>query len=123
MVQVGTRMRSCDNSGVLLCRCVKILGNRNTNGQAYIGDHLVVSVLRARSDKKIRKHSVQIGVLVRSAYRTIRRNGFIFFNRRNAIIIIDKKKKPVGTRIFGAVTHELRFRRSIKIISMASAIL
>jgi large subunit ribosomal protein L14 len=123
MVQVGTRVRTCDNSGALLCRCIKILGNRKANGQAYIGDHLVVSVLRARSDKKIKKHSIQIGVLVRSVYKTFRDNGFIFFNKRNAIIILDKKKKPVGTRVFGAVTHELRFHRSIKIISMAAAIL
>lgn len=123
MVQAGTRLRACDNSGALLCKCIKILGNRAANGQAYIGDLLVVSVLRARSDKKIKKHSIQIGVLVRSAFKTIRKNGFIFFNKRNAIIILDKKKKPIGTRIFGAVTHELRFCRSIKVISMASAVI
>jgi large subunit ribosomal protein L14 len=123
MVQVGTRIRTCDNSGASLCRCIKILGNRVANGQAYLGDHLVVSVLRARSDKKIKKHSIQIGVLVRSTTRTIRRNGFIFFNKRNAMIILDKKKKPVGTRVFGAITHELRFKKSIKVIAMAPSII
>jgi large subunit ribosomal protein L14 len=136
MVQVGTRIRTCDNSGASLCKCIKITGNRAANGKAYIGDHLVVSVIRARSDKKIKKHSIQTGVLVRSTKhsiqtgvlvrstnRSIRRNGFIFFNKRNALIILDKKNKPVGTRVFGAVTHELRFKRCIKVISMAASIL
>jgi large subunit ribosomal protein L14 len=123
MVQVGTRIRTCDNSGASLCKCIKITGNRAANGKAYIGDHLVVSVIRARSDKRIKKHSIQTGVLVRSTNRSIRRNGFIFFNKRNALLILDKKNKPVGTRVFGAVTHELRFKRCIKVISMAASIL
>jgi len=123
MVQAGTRIRTCDNSGASLCRCIKILGNRVANGQAYIGDHIVVSVLRARSDKKIKKHSIQIGVLVRSTVRTIRKNGFIFFNKRNAMIILDKKKKPLGTRVFGALTHELRFSKSTKVVSMSPSVI
>lgn len=123
MVQAGTRIRTCDNSGALVCKCLKIIGNRSANGPAAIGDILVVSVNKCRSDKKIKKHSIQIGVLVRSTIRSIRRNGFIFFNRHNALIILDKKNKPIGTRVFGAVTHELRFRRCTKIISMAHSLL
>ena len=122
MVQIGTRLRACDNSGAIHCKCIKVLGNRAPNKQAHLGDRIVLSVLSARSDKKIKKHDVQIGVLARTTTRTLRPNGLIFYNKRNAVIILDKKDKPVATRIFGAVTHELRFRRFTKILTMASCI-
>lgn len=91
-------------------------------GSARIGDKIVVSVQKARSDKKIRKHDVVRGVLARSRKRTLRRNGLWFSSASNSVIILDKKNNPIGTRIFGCVSHELRFRRYIKIISMASAV-
>jgi large subunit ribosomal protein L14 len=122
MVQIGTRLRTCDNSGALNCKCIKVLGNRAPNQKANIGDRIVISVLSARSDKKIKKHDVQIGVLARSTTRTLRPSGLIFYNKSNEVILLDKKGKPVGTRIFGAVTHELRFRRFTKILSMAACI-
>jgi large subunit ribosomal protein L14 len=122
MVQIGTRLRACDNSGALICKCIKVLGNRAPNSKAYIGDRIVISILSARSDKKIKKHDVHIGVLARCTTRTLRSSGLIFYAKCNSIIILDSKNKPIGTRIFGAVTHELRFRRFTKIISMAACI-
>jgi large subunit ribosomal protein L14 len=122
MVYVGTYLRASDNSGAKTCFCIKILGNRKAAAAARLGDTVVVSVQSARSDKKIRKHDVQMGVPVRMRRRTCRFNGTTFRSHDNAIMIIDKKKNPIGTRLFGCVTHELRFRRFFKIVSMASAV-
>lgn len=123
MVSFGTYLKTCDNSGALTCKCIKVLGGRLQPGFARVGDKIVLSVQSARSDKKIRKHDVIRGVLARSRRRTLRRNGLIFSSLANTVIILDKKNNPVGTRIFGAVSHELRFRRYIKIISMAAAVI
>jgi len=123
MVSIGTYLYSCDNSGARLCKCIKVLGNRKQPGFARLGDRVVVSVQRARSDKKIRKHDVLRGVLSGSRRLTLRNTGIIFSSYENNVIIIDKKNNPVGTRIFGAVSHELRSRRFIKIISMAALVI
>lgn len=123
MVGFGTFLRTCDNSGARLCKCIKILGNRVQPGFGRVGDKIVISVQSARSDKKIKKHDVHRGVLVRSRRRIIRSNGLIFYSSNNAVILLDKKSNPVGTRIFGAVSHELRLKRFIRIISMASSVI
>lgn len=123
MVCFGTFLRTCDNSGARLCKCIKILGNRVQPGFGRVGDKIVISVQSARSDKKIKKHDVHRGVLVRSRRRISRPNGLIFSSSNNAIILLDKKNNPLGTRVFGAVSHELRFKRFIRIISMASAVI
>ncbi len=123
MVNVGTVLRTCDNSGATICRTIKILGNRKQPGSALLGDCISLAVQRARSDKKIKKHDVLRAVVVRMSRRTLRSNGLSFYSSLNRVIIIDKKKNPIGTRIFGPVTHELRLRRFLKIIAMASSVL
>lgn len=123
MVSVGTFLYTCDNSGARLCKCIKVLGNRKQPGSGRVGDKIVVSVQRARSDKKIKKHDVHRGVIVRSRKRVSRPNGLIFSSSDNAVILLDKKNNPIGTRIFGAVSHELRFKRFIRIISIASSVI
>lgn len=123
MVSIGTYLYTSDNSGARLCKCIKVLGNRKQPGFARLGDRIVVSVQRARSDKKIKKHDVLRGVLSGSRRLTLRNNGILFANVENNVIIIDKKNNPVGTRIFGAVSHELRSKRFIKIISMAASVI
>jgi large subunit ribosomal protein L14 len=123
MVSVGTFLYTCDNSGARLCKCIKILGNRKQPGNGRIGDKIVVSVQSARSDKKIKKHDVHRGVLVRVRKRVSRPNGLIFSSSDNAFIILDKKNNPLGTRVFGAVSHELRVKRFIRILSIASAVI
>jgi large subunit ribosomal protein L14 len=123
MVSIGTFLHTRDNSGARLCKCIKVLGNRRQPGVARLGDRIVVSVQRARYDKKINKHDVLRGVLSGSRRLTRRTNGIFFSCLDNHVIIIDKKNNPVGTRIFGAVSHELRRKRFIKIVSMASSVL
>lgn len=122
MIYIGTILRTSDNSGASICQCIKILGNRTQPGYANLADRIVVSVKRARVDKKIKKHDVLRGVVIRMRKRTTRTNGLVFSSDQNRIIIIDKKNNPACTRIFGVVTHEPRFRRFIKIISMASSV-
>ena len=123
MVSIGTYLYASDNSGARICKCIKVLGNRVQFSVAHVGDRIVVSVQRARSDKKIRKHDVCRAVLARRCKRTYRSNGMFFSSVNNALILIDKKNNPIGTRVFGCVSHELRFRRFLKIISMASSVI
>ena len=123
MISFGTLLSTCDNSGARLCKCIKVLGSRTQPGTAHLGDKVVISVQRARSDKKIRKHDVHRGVIVRSRNITLRSNGLMFHSSNNAVVLLDKKNNPLGTRIFGAVSHELRFRRFIKLISMSACVI
>jgi large subunit ribosomal protein L14 len=123
VVSMGTFVSTSDNSGARVCKCIKVLGNRMQPGNARLGDKLVLSVQKARPDKKIRKHDIIVGVLCRSSNYTVRSNGLIFRSEKDGVIILDKKNNPIGTRIFGSVCHELRFKRFIKIISMASSVI
>ena len=123
MVTVGTYVVCSDNSGARLCKCIKVLGNVRQPGVAHLGDRIVASVQTARHDKKIKKHDVIRGVLVRRGKRTVRSNGLIYGSKDNAIVMLDKKGDPVATRIFGAISHELRRRRFVKILSTCASIL
>lgn len=123
MATVGTMVICCDNSGAFMCKCIKVLGNRVQPGHARVGDGIVVSVQKARLGKKIKKHDVLRGILVRSTSRIVRRNGMVYRSKENAVVILNKKGVPACTRIFGAVGHELRYRRCTKILSMAPCII
>ena len=80
MVSVGTYLFTCDNSGARKVKCIKILGGRTQHKNARIGETLVVSVQSARFDKKIKKHEVHRGVLVRHRKAISRTNGsFLYF--------------------------------------------
>lgn len=123
MITVGTYIVCSDNSGARVCKCIKVLGNSKQPGVARLGDRIVASVQIARHDKKIKKHDVIRGVVVRRRSRTIRRNGLIYSSADNAMVTIDKKGNPTASRIFGAISNELRRRRFLKIISMCSAVI
>lgn len=123
MVSIGTYVVCSDNSGARICKCIKVLGNVRQPGVARLGDRIVASVQIARSDKKVKKHDVIRAVLVRRRARTTRSNGVFYSSLDNAIVMIDKKGNPVGTRIFGAVGSELRRRHFVKILSTCSSII
>jgi large subunit ribosomal protein L14 len=123
MVTIGTFLICSDNSGARVCKCVKVLGSIRQPGIARLGNRLVASVQTARHDKKIKKHDVIRGVLVRRCARSVRSNGVIFSSSDNAVVIIDKKNNPVATRIFGSISQELRRLRFGKILSTCSSII
>ena len=121
MIQMQTVLDVADNSGAKLARCIKVLGGTKKR-YAGLGDIIVVSVQRAIPGSAIKPGSVVRGVIVRCRQPTRRSDGSYVRFDRNAIVLLDPEGNPRGTRIFGAVARELRERRFMKIISLASEV-
>ena len=122
MIQMQTRLEVADNSGARKVQCIKVLGGskRKTAG---IGDVIVVSVKEAIPRGRVKKGDIHRAVIVRTAKDIRRQDGTSIRFDRNAAVLIDKNGEPIGTRIFGPVTRELRARRYMKIISLAPEVL
>lgn len=122
MIIVQTRLGVADNSGAREVQCIKVLGGskRRTAG---IGDIIVVSVKDAIPRGKVKKGEVHRAVIVRTKKETHRRDGSSIRFDSNAAVIIDKQGEPIGTRIFGPVTRELRSKHFMKIVSLAPEVL
>jgi len=121
MIQMQTLLDVCDNTGAKVACCIKVLGGtgRRTAG---LGDVIVVSIKKAIPGSSIKAGEVVRGVIVRCRKGTRRPDGSYVRFDRNAIVLIDKDANPRGTRIFGAVARELRQRRFMRIISLASEV-
>ncbi|MDF2097255.1 MULTISPECIES: 50S ribosomal protein L14 [Aquibaculum] len=122
MIQMQTNLDVADNSGARRVQCIKVLGgsNRRTAG---IGDVIVVSVKEAIPRGRVKKGDVLRAVIVRTAKDIRRDDGTVIRFDRNAAVLINKQGEPVGTRIFGPVTRELRAKKFMKIISLAPEVL
>jgi large subunit ribosomal protein L14 len=122
MIQMQTRLEVADNSGARKVQCIKVLGGskRKTAG---VGDIIVVSVKEAIPRGRVKKGDIHRAVIVRTAKDIRRDDGSAIRFDRNAAVLIDKNGEPIGTRIFGPVTRELRARRFMKIISLAPEVL
>jgi large subunit ribosomal protein L14 len=123
MIQMQTILDVADNSGAKTCRCIRVLGGtkRRTAG---LGDVVVVSIQKAISGAAdtARSGRVTRGVIVRTKQPTRRADGSYVRFDRNAIVLIDNEGNPRGTRIFGAVARELRDKKYMRIISLASEV-
>jgi large subunit ribosomal protein L14 len=122
MIQMQTMLDVADNSGAKLVRCIKVLGGTRKR-YAGLGDIIVASVQRAIPGSPVKTGTVIRGVIVRCRQPTRRPDGSYVRFDRNAIVILDAEGNPRGTRIFGAVARELRERRFMKIISLASEVI
>ena len=122
MIQVQTELNVADNTGAKIVECIKVLGGSKRR-YASIGDIIVVSVKEAIPNGKVKKGSVHKAIVVRTKYSVHRNDGSIVKFDTNAAVIIDDKGEPVGTRIFGPVTRELRLKGQTKIISLAPEVL
>lgn len=122
MIQMQTRMEVADNSGARTVQCVKVLGGSHRR-TANIGDVVIVSVKDAIPRGRVKKGSVQRAVIVRSRHGLKRKYGEKIRFDTNACVLINAQGEPVGTRIFGPVTRELRGKGYMKIISLASEVL
>lgn len=111
-----------DNSGARRVQCIKVLGGSKRKS-AGVGDIIVVSVKEAIPRGRVAKGSVHRAVIVRTASDIRRPDGSIIRFDRNAAVLINKQGEPIGTRIFGPVTRELRSKRFMKIISLAPEVL
>ena len=122
MIQVQTELTVADNTGARRVECIKVLGGSKRR-YASIGDNIVVSVKDAIPDGKVKKGSVHKAVVVRTKYSIYRNDGSAVKFDNNAVVLTDEKGEPIGTRIFGPVTRELRSKGQTKIISLAPEVL
>ncbi len=122
MIQVETVLDVADNSGAKKVQCIKVLGGSKRR-YARVGDVITVSVKVAIPRGKVKKGEVARAVVVRTRKETIRDDGSYIRFDGNAAVLINKAGEPIGTRIFGPVTRELRARNYMKIISLAPEVL
>jgi large subunit ribosomal protein L14 len=122
MIQMQTNLDVADNSGAKRVMCIKVLGGSKRRFAA-IGDVIVVSVKDAIPRGRVKKGDVHHAVIVRTAKELRRQDGTAIRFDRNAAVLINKQGEPIGTRIFGPVTRELRGKKFMKIISLAPEVL
>ncbi|MBI2337059.1 MAG: 50S ribosomal protein L14 [Deltaproteobacteria bacterium] len=122
MIQQETLLNSADNTGAKKLLCIKVLGGTKRR-YATLGDKIVVSVKEASADAKVKKGDVKKGVIVRLHKEVRRSDGSYIRFDDNAVVLIDDKGEPLGTRIFGPVARELRAKKYMKIISLAPEVI
>ena len=122
MIGVQTELQVADNTGAKRIECIKVLGGSKRR-YASIGDTIVIAVKEAIPKGKVKKGSVHKAVVVRVKKGIHRDDGSKVKFDNNAAVLVDEKGEPVGTRIFGPVTRELRSRGQMKIISLAPEVL
>jgi large subunit ribosomal protein L14 len=122
MIQMQTNLDVADNSGARRVQCIKVLGG-SMRRFATIGDIIVVSVKEAIPRGRVKKGQVMKAVVVRTAKGLRRPDGSLIRFDRNAAVLINNAKEPIGTRIFGPVPRELRAKQHMKIISLAPEVL
>lgn len=122
MIQVESNLDVADNSGARRVQCIKVLGGSKRK-YASVGDVIVVSVKEAIPRGRVKKGDVTKAVVVRTAKDIRRPDGSAIRFDRNAAVLINPQGEPIGTRIFGPVTRELRAKRYMKIISLAPEVL
>lgn len=121
MIQMQTILDVADNSGAKVVYCIKVLGGTRRR-TASLGDIIVLSVKKAIPGGAVKAGDVVKGVIVRVAREVRRPDGSYVRFDKNAVVLIDNDKNPRGTRIFGAVARELRDKKFMKIVSLASEV-
>jgi len=122
MIQMQTVLKVADNSGARKVMCIKVLGGSKRR-YAGIGDIIKVTVKEAIPRGRVKKGDVLDAVVVRTRKGVRRRDGSLIRFDGNAAVLLDNKAEPIGTRIFGPVTRELRAKKFMKIISLAPEVL
>ena len=122
MIQMQSNLGVADNSGARSVQCIKVLGGSGRK-IASIGDIIVVSVKEAIPRGRVKKGDIHRAVIVRTAKEIHRNDGSSIKFYNNAAVLITNQNEPIGTRIFGPVTRELRLKKFMKIISLAPEVL
>jgi large subunit ribosomal protein L14 len=122
MIHVETNLEVADNSGARRVQCIRVLGGTRRK-TASVGDVVVVSVKEAIPRGRVKKGDIHRAVIVRTAKEIRRDDGTAIRFDRNAAVLISPQGEPIGTRIFGPVTRELRAKQYMKIISLAPEVL
>jgi len=122
MIQMQSKLFAADNSGARRLMCIKVLGGSHRR-YAGIGDIIKVTVKEAIPRGKVKKGEIYSAVVVRTAKGVRRPDGSVIRFDRNAAVLLNNQMQPIGTRIFGPVTRELRTGKFMKIISLAPEVL
>ena len=122
MIQMSSELEVADNSGARRVMCIKVIGGSHRR-YASVGDTIVVSVKEAIPRGRVKKGDVMKAVVVRVRKDIRRADGSVIRFDRNAAVLINAQNEPIGTRIFGPVTRELRAKNHMKIISLAPEVL
>ncbi|HHK2200907.1 TPA: 50S ribosomal protein L14 [Pseudomonas aeruginosa] len=122
MIQTQSMLDVADNSGARRVMCIKVLGGSHRR-YAGIGDIIKVTVKEAIPRGKVKKGQVMTAVVVRTKHGVRRTDGSIIRFDGNAAVLLNNKQEPIGTRIFGPVTRELRTEKLMKIVSLAPEVL
>ena len=122
MIQMQTNLDVADNSGARMVQCIKVLGGSGRK-TASVGDVIVVSIKEAIPRGRVKKGDVHRAVIVRTSKEVKRNDGTCIRFDKNAAVLVNKSNEPIGTRIFGPVTRELRGKGHTKIISLAPEVL
>ena len=121
MILVGTRLQVSDNSGAKIVECIKVL---NKLQSASLGDIIIVSVKEtiAKQKSKVEKGGIYKALIVETAQGVQRKDGSVVQFARNSVVILSAQGTPLGTRILGLVTYELRKRNQSKVLSLATTV-
>ncbi|WP_205341280.1 50S ribosomal protein L14 [Denitrificimonas caeni] len=122
MIQTQSMLDVADNSGARRVMCIKVLGGSHRR-YAGIGDIIKVTVKEAIPRGKVKKGQVMTAVVVRTRFGVRRADGSVIRFDGNAAVLLNNKQEPIGTRIFGPVTRELRNDKFMKIVSLAPEVL
>ena len=122
MIPMQSNLDVADNSGARRVMCIKVLGGSHRK-YASVGDIIVVSVKDAIPRGRVKKGQVMKAVVVRTATDIRRPDGTVIRFDKNAAVLLNNQKEPIGTRIFGPVPRELRAKNHMKIISLAPEVL
>ncbi len=122
MIQMQTVLEAADNSGARRVQCIKVLGGSKRR-YAHVGDVIKVSVKDAIPRGKVKKGEIYSAVVVRTRKGVRREDGSLIRFDGNAAVLLNARLEPIGTRIFGPVTRELRTSRFMKIVSLAPEVL
>ncbi|HWJ93747.1 50S ribosomal protein L14 [Massilia horti] len=122
MIQTESRLEVADNTGAKEVLCIKVLGGSKRR-YASIGDVIKVTVKVAQPRGRVKKGEIYNAVVVRTAKGVRRQDGSLVKFDGNAAVLLNSKLEPIGTRIFGPVTRELRTEKFMKIVSLAPEVL
>ena len=122
MVVTNTILKCIDNSGALLVKCLKIL-NKSSKSKGFPGDYIIISIKSHKPNKKVKKGEVYKGVLARVCYKIKRPGNLNIQCTTNAVILLNKRELPLGSRILEPVMREMRLKKHFKLLSMAPLVI
>lgn len=121
MLNVTSLFNVADNTGGLTAMCFRVLKKKKEN--ATVGDLIICTIKTAKTNRKVKKSEIRNATIIRQCKILLRTDGTYISFRKNAIVLLNKQKNPIGTRIKGPVVQELRKNKLMKIISLASVVI